>query len=121
MSRYALPASTEHKLAELRRSQGICHRLGPEKGQSQLPKKSYQRVRVQRGLDIVLTTEAEPATTPAPAAELRILTQLGLVTLQNRLQAAVRTISPVSPAERIRKGARCKTLDAQPSAKELRR
>jgi hypothetical protein len=58
--RYALPASTEHKLAELRRSQGIRHRLGPEKGQPQLPKKSYQRVRVQRGLDEVLTTESLP-------------------------------------------------------------
>lgn len=76
---------------------------------------------VQRGLDDVLTTEALPATTPAPAAELRILSQLGLDTLQNRLQTVVRTTSPVSPAERIRKGPRCKAVDARPSAKKLRR
>jgi len=119
--RYALPAPTEHKLAELRRSQGIRHRLGPEKGQPQLPKKSYQRVRVQRGLDQVLNTEALPATTPAPAAELRILSQLGLDTLQNRLQASVRSLSPVSPAERIRKGPRDKALVARPSARKVRR
>jgi hypothetical protein len=110
------------KLAELRRSQGIRDRLGPEKGQSQLPKKSYQRVRVQQGLDKVLTTEALPVTTPAPPAELRILSQLGLDTLQNRLQASVRTLSPVSPAERIRKGPRSKeACDARPSAKKVRR
>lgn len=102
--RYALPASTEHKLAELRRSQGIRHRLGPEKGQPQLPKKSYQRVRVQRGLDEVLKTESLPATTPASAAELRILGSLSLRSLQKRLQTAVRTLAPVSPAERKRKG-----------------
>jgi transposase len=101
--RYALPGPTEHKLAQLRRSQGIRHRLGPEKGQSQLPKKSYQRARVQKGLDAVLTTEALPMTTPAPAAELRILGQLGLDALQTRLQTAVRTVAPVSHAERIRK------------------
>ena len=119
--RYALPASTEFKLAQVRRSQGIRHRLGPEKGQAQLPKKSYQRVRVQRGLDNVLATEALPATTPAPAAELRILRQLGLDALQHRLHTSVRTISPVSPAERIRKGPRSKTLDARSSTKKLRR
>lgn len=97
------------------------HRLGPEKGQAQLPKKSYQRVRVQRGLDEALTTEALPVTTPAPAAELRILSLLGLDTLQNRLHAAVRTIAPVSPAKRIRKGPRSKALDARAADKKLRR
>lgn len=105
--RYALPASTEHKLAELRRSQGIRHRLGPEKGQPQLPKKSYQRARVQKGLDEVLTTEALPTTTPAPAAELRVLGQLGLDTLQSRVQSTVRTVAPISPPPNAhRKGPR---------------
>jgi len=118
--RYALPASTEHKLAELRRSQGIRHRLGPEKGQPQLPKKSYQRVRVQRGLDEVLTTESLPITTPPPAAEVRTLGAMGLSTLQPRLQVAVRTIAPVSAAERIRKGPRRKIVPGRASARKPR-
>jgi hypothetical protein len=40
---------TEHKLAELRRSQGIRHRLGPEKGQSQLPKNPINECVYNRG------------------------------------------------------------------------
>ena len=118
--RYALPASTEHKLAQLRRSQGIRHRLGPEKGEPQLPKRSYQRVRVQRGLDDVLTTESLPTTTPAPAAEQRVLGLLGLGTLQSQLQAAVRTVSPVSPAERNRKGSGGKIVPETASGRKAR-
>jgi len=58
--RYALPASTEHKPADLRHSQGIRHRSGPEKGQAQLPKKSHERVRPQRGLNEVPSTKRCP-------------------------------------------------------------
>ena len=68
----------------LRRAQQPIHdqitrspHLAPEKDPSPLPKKSYQRARVQRGLDEVLTTATEALpTSPAPAAELRILGQL---------------------------------------------
>jgi len=115
--RYALPASTEHKLAELRRSQGIRHRSGPEKGQAHLPKKSYQRTRVQRGLDEVLSTGALPATTSASAAELRVLAQLGLDALHAQLQTAVKTVVPVSSAERIRKGSARTQLPARASTR----
>ena len=93
--RYALPVPTEHKLAQLRRSQGIRHRMGPTKGQPQLPKKFYQRVRVHRGLDELLLTEALPLTTAAPPAEQRVLQELGLQNLSAQVQTTIRTVKPV--------------------------
>lgn len=80
------PSPTEHKLAQLRRSQGIRHRMGPAKGQPQLPKKSYQRVHVRRGLDELLLTEELPLTTAAPPAERRVLKELGCKIFQPRFR-----------------------------------
>jgi hypothetical protein len=79
-----------------------------------------QRTLAQRGLDDVLTTESLPTTTPPPAAEQRVLGLLGLGTLQSQLQAAVRTVSPVSSAERNRKGPGGKIVPEAASGRKAR-
>ena len=79
--RYASPAATEKKLADLRRSQRVLHpphlgNRGSHWGHS---------TRLRKSLATVLATESLPAASPPPAAETRVFAPLGTTTLLEHL------------------------------------
>jgi hypothetical protein len=98
--RYALPAVVELKLQRIRtNATGEKRTSGPKKGSAK-PPVGTPRTREKKSLDRVLSAESMPLTTPAPAAEARVMQALGAQQYAKTIQRSYRVPRTSGASER---------------------